>query len=216
MYGYADSSSAASALTPFTGPRHTTDPAGLAAQAGAVGHAASNAATQPTTLLPQLATPAAATSLSALESIALHVPNVTNVAVTTTRAANSGRNITITNMRLFYQATRELEEAGVSANLVSAAPVRLGGPAVSAGMGRAGLVGTLSVPPSWGATAAEVQPTAVTLPTSGPIPAEVSADTQLASGNVFSQSVLGTLSRDGPDAPRHRSKQIIVRSPAAG
>jgi PPE-repeat protein len=40
MYGYASASAAASTLTPFTEPQPVTNPAGLAAQAAAVAHAA--------------------------------------------------------------------------------------------------------------------------------------------------------------------------------
>jgi PPE-repeat protein len=44
MYGYAGSSAAASALTPFSPPRPNTDPGGSAGQAAAVGQAASTSA----------------------------------------------------------------------------------------------------------------------------------------------------------------------------
>ncbi|MGH3556987.1 MAG: PPE family protein [Mycobacterium sp.] len=50
MYGYAGSSAAASKVTPFTPPPHTTNPAGLTGQAAAVGHAASTSPGTPTTL----------------------------------------------------------------------------------------------------------------------------------------------------------------------
>jgi PPE-repeat protein len=48
-------------------------------------------------------------------------------------------------------------------------PAQLGGPAVSAGVGRAGSVGALSVPPSWAATAPAATPTPAVagLPTAG-------------------------------------------------
>jgi PPE-repeat protein len=55
MYRYADASAAASALTPFTPPPQNTDPAGVGAQAAAVGQAA--------------ATPAAIPSASALSPL---------------------------------------------------------------------------------------------------------------------------------------------------
>ena len=44
MYGYAGSSAAATALTPFTSPQQNTDPGGTASQAAAVGQATSTAA----------------------------------------------------------------------------------------------------------------------------------------------------------------------------
>ncbi|OBK10438.1 PPE family protein [Mycobacterium asiaticum] len=55
MYGYATSSAVASTLTPFTQPAQVTDPAGQAAQAGAVTQAAGNATgTLTQSELPQL------------------------------------------------------------------------------------------------------------------------------------------------------------------
>jgi PPE-repeat protein len=50
MYGYAGHSAAASKVTPFTPPPHTTDPAGLTGQAATVGHAAGTSPGTPTTL----------------------------------------------------------------------------------------------------------------------------------------------------------------------
>jgi PPE-repeat protein len=44
MFGYAANSAAASTLTPFTSPKSTTNPAGVASQNGAVAHAAGSAA----------------------------------------------------------------------------------------------------------------------------------------------------------------------------
>jgi PPE-repeat protein len=55
MYGYAGASAVASALTPFTPPQQTTNPAGVGAQATAVGQAAStSAATHSQTAVSQL------------------------------------------------------------------------------------------------------------------------------------------------------------------
>ncbi|HEU0190311.1 MAG TPA: hypothetical protein VFR17_03430 [Mycobacterium sp.] len=76
-------------------------------------------------------------------------------------------------------------------------------------------MGKLSVPPGWLVTASETRTAAAVSPNlaTGTVPP---ADSPLAPGSVFSQSVLGTLSRHRADTPRHRSKPIIVRSPAAG
>jgi PPE-repeat protein len=68
MYGYAASSAAASKLTPFTQPAHTTNPAGKAAQAKAVAQAAGTpAASGVQTSLSQL-TSAVPTALQSLAS----------------------------------------------------------------------------------------------------------------------------------------------------
>ncbi|ORA12188.1 hypothetical protein BST16_17480 [Mycobacterium asiaticum DSM 44297] len=68
MYGYATSSAAASTLTPFTQPAQVTDPAGQAAQAGAVTQAVGSATgTVAQSQLPQLmsSVPATLQGLSA-------------------------------------------------------------------------------------------------------------------------------------------------------
>jgi PPE-repeat protein len=66
MYGYAGNSATASAVTPFTSPAPTTNPAGQAGQAAAVAHAASTPAGNIAALVHQItATP---TALQALAS----------------------------------------------------------------------------------------------------------------------------------------------------
>jgi PPE-repeat protein len=54
MYAYASGSAAATRLTPFAAPPQTTDPAGLGAQAAAVGQAAGTSAAFSPNLLSQL------------------------------------------------------------------------------------------------------------------------------------------------------------------
>jgi PPE-repeat protein len=232
MYGYAEASAAASQLTPFTTPQPSTDPGGLAAQSGAVAHVGSNvAATQPTTLsqLPsELAAPlkapappaASITPMTLVEAVE-RVPNLTNTALSFSNAGNTGRSILIQNDRLAFQEAQDAEKAAESGGrLVSAAPVRLGGsaaPTVSAGMGRATMVGSLSVPPHWATAAPEIRTVALTLPDSTASAGSAAAtDMPQVPGSAFSQAVLGTLSRHGFDRPRAKSKPIIVRTPAAG
>lgn len=231
MYGYAGSSAAASQLTPFTPPQPTTDPAGLAAQSGAVAHAVSNGAaahsTTVTQLLSTMAAPAQAPAPpSAPSPLVLlgpveRIPNVLNTALSFTSAATSGRNILIQNARMAFQEAQDAEKsAAAGGRLVSSTPVRLSGPtvsAVSAGMGRATMVGSLSAPPSWATAAPEIRTVALALPESG-VAAAPAAATGMppVPGSTFSQSVLGMLSPRGFDGPREKSKPVIVRSPAAG
>lgn len=232
MYRYAESSSAASRLAPFTGPRSTINPAGLAAQSGAVVHATSTVVgNQQTTLsqlisavptaLQQLAAPAASSnppSASTALSIGLSATKFVNTAISSSGAVTSGRGILIVNERLAFQAARDLESplrpTGI---LASASPVRPGGSAVSAAVGRASPVGSLSVPPSWATAAPEMRSVALALPDSGAdVTAATSGDVAPMPGSAFSQAVLGTLSRNGFDVRHPKSRPIIVRSPAAG
>ncbi|ORV10405.1 PPE family protein [Mycobacterium celatum] len=231
MYGYAGSSAAASQLTPFTPPQPTTDPAGLAAQSGAVAHALGNAAATQSTTVPQLLStmaaplqapaPPAVISPLFLVGTVERIPNVINTALSFTNAANTARGISILNARLAFQEAQDAERsAAAGGRLVSSSPVRLSGmaaPAVSAGMGRATTVGSLSAPPGWATAAPEIRTVALALPESGAAAAPAAATGMPPlPGSAFSQSVLGMLSPHGFDGQRAKSKPVIVRSPAAG
>lgn len=196
MYHYAESSALASTLPSFGQPPRTADPA---AQAGA----AADSATQ------QLQT----TLSSPLVQILEHVPNVTNSVLSAANAVTSGRGIYTINMRLAAQAQSTLP-LGPRPTLITAT----GGtapPRVTAAWGRSGLIGSLSAPPCWFTSAPEVRPTALAL-TDSVVTAAPAASADSGGGNVFSQSALGTLSRDERRPSRAKSKPIIVRSPAAG
>ena len=227
MYGYAGSSSAATTLTPFNPPAPTTDPAGLAAQSATVAQAVSGSAGTQQTTLPQLisAMPTALAQLAApsdplltpqaLVTIGLTPTRFVNMALAPSSAATSGRGISITNQRLAFQAEQDLEKPlKFTGNLASARP---GGSMVSAGLGRASPVGSLSVPPSWANAAPAIRPVALALPDSGASgTAESSANLPPVPGSSFSQAVLGTLSREVAPPRQPKTRPIIVRSPAAG
>jgi PPE-repeat protein len=203
MYGYAGSSAAASRVAPFTEPPATANPAGpSAALPGA---------------LQGLDPSAALVSASALELAPLDIPNVVNVALSSSAAATSGRSIFATNERLADQVARDMEHLPeFGGQLVSRIPVMVGGSAVSSAMGRAALVGALSVPTDWATAAPEFRPAALALSDSGTGITSAAAGIPPVPGSAFSQSVLGTLSRHGFDSPRPKSKPVIVRTPAAG
>lgn len=192
MYVYAESSALATTLPLFREPPRMAD---------AARPAADTAAQQ---LESALSSP--------LVQILEHVPNVTNSVLSPANAVTSGRGIYVTNLRLAAQQAGPPDSLFPSgARLVSGAAVPR--PRISAAAARAPLVGKLSVPPSWVTVAPEMRPAAMV--SQGPTAAGASADTA-GCGSVFSQSVLGTLSRDGPQHSRAKSKPIIVRSRAAG
>lgn len=233
MYGYAGSSAAASRLAPFTQPQFTTEAAGLAAQHGAVVHAASTAAgSQQMTLsqlvsatpaaLQQLATPAASSdppSISTVLSTGLAATKFTNAALASSSAVASGRGIVITNDRLAFQAEKNAQPlSGPGTILTSMRPAGWGGSTVSASIGRAWPIGTLSAPPGWASAAPQVRPVALAITDSGAgdtNPTDYLSNPQ-APGNAFSQATLGTLSRRGFDVRPPKTRPVIVRSPAAG
>lgn len=233
MYGYAASSSAATRLAPFTQPRFTTDPAGLAAQHGAVVHAASTAAAShqltlsqlvsaTPSALQQLATPAASSdppSISTVLSTGLAATKFTNAALASSSAVASGRGIVITNDRLAFQAEKNAQPlSGSGTILTSTRPPGWAGATVSASVGRAWPIGTLSAPPSWASAAPQVRPVALAITDSGATDIDASdyLGNPQAPGNAFSQATLGTLSRRGFDVRPPKTRPVIVRSPAAG
>jgi PPE-repeat protein len=236
MYGYAGSSAAASRLTPFTAPPRTTNPAGQAAQNAAVtraagtpaGQAQSLTSAQLSTALQQLAAPnAAADPSQALQIDPIDVfdagVDTASASASATSSSFSGTSIATTDHAIDINAERDASQ-GVGPFLgelppppppLPVAPVSIGGPAASAVMGRASLVGTLSVPQTWAATATTaVDPAALTVPSAGTSPL---ASNGMPPG-VFGESLLGTLAGRGVSnvAAKLRQPRVIPRSPAAG
>lgn len=166
MYGYAGSSAAASTLTPFTAPQHITNPSGLAAQGAVVAQVTGGAAvtdtqaalTQLTSSLPTalqgLASPLSFSSVSsALSAMNPGLSTISSTAWIASAGLSTGEKL----KGLLGSATAGLTPAvadGLGSGALGSQVAGLAGvsgpsAAVSAGMGQAGLVGTLSVPPSW-------------------------------------------------------------------
>lgn len=166
MYGYAGSSAAASTLTPFTAPQQITNPSGLAAQGAVVAQVTGVAAatdtqaalTQLTSSLPTalqgLASPLTSGSLSsALSAINPELSTISSTAWIASAGLSTGEKL----KNLLPSATAALTPTvadGLGSGVLGSQAggvAGLGGAnaAVSAGVGRAGLVGPLSVPPSW-------------------------------------------------------------------
>lgn len=189
MHSYAASASSAATLTPFTAP-------------------------------PSVAQPAQALDPATLLSIALDVPSLTSAAASTTSSTFSGVAIQTTNHALAVNALRD-EHQGIGpflAGAARAAAIPVARPSVSGLMGRASLVGTLSVPQGWAAGEA----VAPTVPLSAGAPGGTAAagpamPAALPPG-VFGEAMLGTLAGRGANnaaAKLHRPS-VIPRSPAAG
>jgi PPE-repeat protein len=83
---------------------------------------------------------------------------------------------------------------------------------VTAGLGRAGLMGSLSVPPSWAGEPVAIRPTALALPGVGA--GAVAAPAEPMPGSVFSQGLMSALSSE--TEPVHpKSKPVLVRNPTS-
>jgi PPE-repeat protein len=205
MYGYAASSSTASKLTPFT------DPPQLVSQS-------------PTAAIQQLAAPAAqAVDPGTLVTALLGIPSTTSAAASITSSSFSGSSIGVTNNAVAINAVRDEAQgigpflAGSTAPVAPAGAATVAGPTVSAVTGRASLVGTLSVPQTWAATA-----TPPVNPAGAAVPATSAAAAPTASAalppGVFGEAMLGTLAGRGVSnaAAKLRRPSVIPRSPAAG
>lgn len=223
MYGYAGSSQGAMRLTPFSGPPQTTNPSGLAVQTAAVSTSHTTIGSQLLAPLQQLAAAPAPTDPLSASSIFNDTVSSASGAASVTSASFSGDSIATTNHAVAINASRDAAQgigpflAGSTSPPPTSAPANLGAPAVSAVMGRASLVRTLSVPQTWAATATSaVDPAALTLPS----PNSSSAAT--ASGGMapgmFGESLLGTLAGRSVSnlAAKLRTPRVVPRSPAAG
>jgi PPE-repeat protein len=216
MYGYAASSAAATQLAPFSEPPQTTDPAGAAGQSGAVANAvgtsgatnAHSALMQLLSAVPQALRSAAAPTVTAQPSptttVAGALEQIGGLALGPGQAAPtvtviSGLAIHAQNLQGILGAAglSGASSPGLGGLAAGLGPPALGpagfgatGPAMSAGMGSAGAVGALSVPPSWAATTPMVRLAAVIHGTNAAAAPAVAAK---GGGLVFGQLALAGL-----------------------
>ncbi|MGF2944995.1 PPE family protein [Mycobacterium sp. Lab-001] len=185
MYGYAGSSASASQFTPFSRPPHTTNSGAMGGSGAAAAEtAATNAQALPQAMvaapqsLQSLAAPAAAAApfaapaadptglLSALDSFTtgplspaslFTIPGVnyllgTQLYLTPQAGANLTSSAENYGKAVAKESTSGLAGSGMAPRTVSA------------GTGRAGLVGRLSVPQGWASAAPEIKTIASILP----------------------------------------------------
>ncbi|WP_428339138.1 PPE family protein [Mycobacterium sp.] len=244
MYGYAGSSAVASTVTPFRSPPETTNAAGAASQGGAVNQAAGasssvgaqSALSQLVSTVPpalqSLASPVQSAALPALQP-----GDVTNLLSNLASSSFTPMSVAgITQVGADLSVIRALSAtavpgagaSGVAAEGVAAmgavgpsGAASLGSAPVSAGIGRATLVGTMSVPQSWAAAAPAASPAAAASPTEGwynPPGIEEVSGTAGAPGMPGMPMAGAPGGRGwGFAAPRYGFKPTVVgRPPAAG
>jgi PPE-repeat protein len=239
MYGYAGSSAAAATVTPFSSPPETTNAAGAASQGGAVSQAAgtSSSAGAQSALSQAVSTvPTALQSLAApVQATPLAPGDITNLLSNLASSSFTPMSVAgITQVGADLSVIRALSTAGLPAGASGVAgegvaamgavgpagAASLGNAPVSAGIGRATLVGTMSVPQSWAAAAPATSSAAATSPTEGwynpPGIEEVSG--RGAPGMPGMPMAGGPGGRGwGFAAPRYGFKPTVVaRPPAAG
>jgi PPE-repeat protein len=217
MYGYAGSSASATTLTPFTPPAPTTNPGGLAGQAGT--SAATNTQTALShltsavpTALQGLASPLPSTSATSgltgiLQSLGLASPlgYADGVASSAGLAVSSGAWSSASDADAAMIAADDQmtgmdgqvmgtlgQITGMEGRIMNRFD-QLGAvrTAVSAGVGQATSVGALSVPQAWTAAAPAIRLTAVALPATS-----LSSAPEVFAGNpgsLFSGTALASM-----------------------
>jgi len=209
MYGYAGQSATAAQVTPFNSPPQTANPVGLAAQATGAQSTLSQLMAGVSASLHSLATPAVATpNASSAQGLASLIGAGTPLT-TLIEAYEVGGPLLLPVRMALVTATSGL---GLSARgfqtgvlpVAAAAPLAGGfasaesaglaagaGSAVSVGVGDAGLVGTMSVPPSWAAATPAVRLAAAALQgiSAAGAPVVVTA----GQGAVFGQMALASM-----------------------
>jgi PPE-repeat protein len=208
MYGYAGQSATASQVTPFTPPPQTTNPDGPAAQSATATQAAGTSAqsmlsqltSQPLGVpssLQTLAAPAAADPSSVASSLASLNTTPLGTALRLfefwSPASLPGRNALVSSTLGYGLATRGFNTGELPVPLVPGIlynPTVAPAEAVSAGVGRAGAVGALSVPSSWASATPTIRLAAAALQGVGPAAAPLVA---AGEGSLFGQMALGSL-----------------------
>jgi PPE-repeat protein len=216
MYSYAGSSATASQVTPFRPPPQTTNPAGTAGQVAAVAQATGTTTSTHAQTVPQLisaapqtlqsvatptsaagADPPAPTTLLQLLSYGLGGFNPIRMYDPFGAYYDQGIQSFLApfnnyNMQMAY-ADAVSKTASAAGGVGPGMPAGdSAGGTVSAGMGRAGAIGSLSVPQGWAGAAPAIRPVALVLPETSPgaVSAAVAADGQ---GSFFSNMALSSL-----------------------
>jgi len=240
MYGYAGSSAAATALTPFTSPHQNTDPGGTASQAAAVGQATSTSAgnvQSAISTVPQ-ALSAASTGAPAQSDLEDFLGLLSDLI--TIFGGAPGALSTIPDVGLGLLAIVDLPY-GVGGTLtgynqddiisgwngevgwpdVGPTPLRpflapltnlpSGTVPVSAGMGEANMIGGLSVPSGWTVAAPEIRSIAKTSPLTDAGPAAAAPSED--SANTFNQMGLGGMAGQAMAGPSAADASQDSRKP---
>jgi PPE-repeat protein len=187
MFGYAGSSASATALTPFSSPRQTTNAGGSAGQESAAAQAGETSAGSAQSTLSQVPqafsssqapssflTGGASTSLSPINELDLGADLIAfgvDAPMSPIGAVSLPFDLLGAQTGLH---TDDIVSAWAALGSVPGATVPLGAgtaaamsTTVYAGLGEANAIGALSVPPTWAAAAPAIQPIALALPAAG-------------------------------------------------
>jgi PPE-repeat protein len=228
MYGYAGSSAAATALTPFTSPHQNTDPGATAGQAAAVsqasGTSAGNAQSTISGVSQALSTAAAPAqsnlldTLSNLESVFLGAPSdlATLFGVIPLDALSGLVDLpvsylgTVAGLRTDdtisgwagvqpWPGTADVPPTVFPAIITNPGPVAALAPTMSASLGQANTIGALSVPSNWTVAAPEIRSVAKVSPITNA--GSAAAAPLEDSANTFNQMGLGGMAGQAMAVP---------------
>ncbi|WP_205877861.1 PPE family protein, SVP subgroup [Mycobacterium camsae] len=227
MYGYAGEAATATRITPFSSPRQTADLAGLADRAHAVGTAASVSsgtardaviqAARMFSAIPDRLSNFASKGLSPIDLFDLGADLITYVidAPMGPLAAVSLPLDVVgaqTGLHTDDIVTAWRDEGVISGmkEASSSVTVKVSEGAVSAGVGEANAVGSLSVPPTWTAATPAVRPVALAMPTS----VGVAGQQMVAAGSSDALTNLALASTAGRALTDRVGVRERVRQPA--
>ncbi|MEB3023723.1 PPE family protein [[Mycobacterium] crassicus] len=214
MYGYAARSAAATALTPFTEPPATTNPSGTAGQAAVVAQAVAGSGhselSQLISAIPQVLQGLGPATASLAPSVAQAAPptltQLVSYLLILPKSIVPFNDAIKSVLYGLLQYSRNLNTdldiaaatggragfgSGAPALVAADEPAQLGARPIASGVGNAGAVGRLSVPPSWTATAPVAKMAAAALAEAGPAAAAAAA-AQIPTG-VFGDMALAGL-----------------------
>ncbi|MDT5277498.1 MAG: hypothetical protein QOG95_4430 [Mycobacterium sp.] len=229
MYVYAGSSASATSLTPFTAPQQNTNPGATAGQAAAVSQASGTAAgnVQSTLSGASQALSGATTSaasdpldtLSNLITVFLSAPtDLATLNVIIPMDALSGPvDLPIAYLGTISGARTDDTISGwegvegwpgtgvrppeeFPAIITNPGPLAASAPTVSAGVGEASAIGTLSVPSNWTVAAPEIRSVAMTSPITSAT-ASAAAPLEVGSANAFNQMGLSGMAGQAMAGP---------------
>lgn len=177
MYGYAESAAAAAQLTPFSSPDQTTNPHGVTAQHAAVNSAASNPVSQAASASANDASASSLFDFTFLdEALAFFAAtdNMASLEAFPEEIIGDESNLGMLNVPPGAgrpPGYAPLYSPPAKINLTSSISSGAGLSNTTGALGRAGSIGTMSVPASW------------TPPSSSPVTALASSDSPVLSGS---------------------------------
>jgi PPE-repeat protein len=202
MYGYAGTSQAATALTPFAHPVQTSSDAGQAAAAGAKA-AKALASASPTSLASALAAlPAAAGDFFDVNALNVFIADI-GTADLVIALVNTARPWTGDSAESSDNEASPSTTQGNAVSAVTPAPSVAAAVAPVADVGHAALVGALTVPHSWAMAAPEVRLAVEALPNSGLAP--ISADFGGAPAGLLGGMAMAGMTGRGAGGPGTRA-----------